>query len=70
MQLVKGASSRWMNEQFKAEFVWQEGYGAFTLGVSQKDDTIAYIQRQAETSPQAQFRRGVSGVLKEKWRGV
>ena len=36
MQLVKGASSHWMNETFKAAFGWQEGYGAFTVGVSQK----------------------------------
>jgi REP-associated tyrosine transposase len=48
MQLVKGASSHWMNEKFKTEFAWQEGYGAFTLGVSQKSDTIAYIKGQAE----------------------
>jgi putative transposase len=39
MQLVKGASSHWMNETFKTEFAWQEGYGAFTVGVSQKRDT-------------------------------
>jgi len=25
MQLVKGASSHWMNETFKTEFAWQEG---------------------------------------------
>jgi putative transposase len=30
------------------EFAWQEGYGAFTVGISQKQDTIAYIQQQAE----------------------
>ncbi len=39
MQLVKGASSHWMNETFKTEFAWQEGYGAFTVGISQKRDT-------------------------------
>src|SRR5882672_10057760 len=48
MQLVKGSSSRWMNEKHKRGFAWQEGYGAFTVGVSQKSDTIAYIQSQAE----------------------
>jgi REP element-mobilizing transposase RayT len=48
MQLAKGASSHWMNEKFKSEFAWQEGYGAFTLGISQKKDTIAYIRSQAE----------------------
>ncbi|MGA9072795.1 MAG: transposase, partial [Candidatus Sulfotelmatobacter sp.] len=48
MQLAIGASSHWMNEKFKSEFAWQEGYGAFTLGISQKKDTIAYIRSQAE----------------------
>jgi REP element-mobilizing transposase RayT len=53
VQLVKGASSRWMNEKqrnekYGCDFAWQEGYGAFTVGISQKDHTIAYIQSQAE----------------------
>jgi putative transposase len=34
VQLLKGASSRWMNETHTKGFAWQEGYGAFTLGVS------------------------------------
>jgi putative transposase len=48
MQLIKGASSHWMNEKRTQGFAWQEGYGAFTVGISQKADTIAYIQSQAE----------------------
>lgn len=48
MQLIKGASSRWLNETHTKGFAWQEGYGAFTVGISQKADTIAYIQSQAE----------------------
>ena len=48
VQLLKGASSRWMNETHGKGFSWQEGYGAFTLGVSQRSHTIDYIKRQAE----------------------
>jgi putative transposase len=48
MQLIKGASSYWMNETHQRGFAWQEGYGAFTLGISQKTDTIVYIRSQAE----------------------
>jgi putative transposase len=40
VQLLKGSSSRWMNETHTKGFSWQEGYGAFTLGVSQKTRTI------------------------------
>ena len=48
MQLIKGASSHWMNENHAQDFAWQQGYGAFTIGVSQKANTVAYIQSQAE----------------------
>ncbi len=46
MQLIKGASSHWMNAKHARNFAWQEGYGAFTVGISQKADTIAYIRSQ------------------------
>jgi putative transposase len=46
MQLVKGASSHWMNQRFKSQFAWQEGYGAFTVGISQKSGAIACIKSQ------------------------
>jgi putative transposase len=36
VQLLKGSSSRWMNETHTKGFSWQEGYGAFTMSVSQK----------------------------------
>jgi putative transposase len=48
MQLVKGASSRWMNESHSDCFAWQEGYGAFTVGISQQSQAIAYIRSQRE----------------------
>jgi REP element-mobilizing transposase RayT len=65
MQLVKGASSRWMNESFKTRFAWQEGYGAFTVGVSQKSDTIAYIQNQAEHHRKRNFEEEFLAFLKK-----
>jgi len=65
MQLVKGASSRWMNETFKTEFAWQEGYGAFTLGISQKSNTIAYIQGQAEHHRKRDFEEEFLMFLKK-----
>jgi REP element-mobilizing transposase RayT len=70
MQLIKGSSSHWMNEKCKSKFAWQEGYGAFTLGISQKADTIAYIKESSGTPPQTKFRRRVSGLLKKKWRRI
>ena len=50
VQLLKGASSRWIHETFKdmAAFGWQDGYGAFTVGLSQLPDTTRYIEGQRE----------------------
>ncbi len=50
IQLIKGNSSKWMNDNFgdTREFRWQEGYGAFSVNVSIVRDTIRYIERQAE----------------------
>jgi putative transposase len=55
VQLLKGSSSRWMNETHTKGFAWEEGYGAFTFGVSQKPRTIDYIKSQAEHSSEDEF---------------
>ena len=48
LQLLKGGSSKWMNETRDKKFAWQEGYGAFTIGISQQPHTINYINSQLE----------------------
>ncbi len=48
MQLLKGGSSKWMNDTRDTRFAWQEGYGAFTVGISQLARTVNYINSQAE----------------------
>lgn len=50
LQLLKGNSSKWIHETFPGmhSFEWQEGYGAFSIGVSAIDATKAYIQNQVE----------------------
>ncbi len=48
MQVIKACSSKWIRQRRRcpADFAWQEGYGAFTIGKSQVDATIAYINDQ------------------------
>ena len=65
MQRIKGASSRWMNERHTRHFAWQEGYGAFTVGISQRADTIAYIQSQAEHHRKRSFEEEFIAFLKK-----
>lgn len=50
IQLIKGGSSKWVHDEFPQhrDFQWQEGYGAFSIGVSQVPDTVRYIDRQKE----------------------
>src|SRR5262245_22903190 len=47
MHLKKG-TSRWLKEQSPdfARFDWQEGYGAFSISRSQRDELIAYIRKK------------------------
>ena len=55
VQLLKGGSSKWMNDSFRINFRWQEAYGAFTVGVSQAQGTVAYIHSQAEHHKKRSF---------------
>ena len=50
MQLIKGGSSLWVHETFPQHrgFAWQEGYGAFSIGISQVEPTRLYIANQEE----------------------
>src|ERR1039457_5789326 len=47
-QLLKGGSSKWMNDSGANGFAWQEGNGALSVGVSQLHATITYTNSQAE----------------------
>jgi len=48
LQIIKGSSSKWVHETFSvhAGFEWQQGYGAFSISVSDVDRTIQYIKNQ------------------------
>ncbi|HVF72430.1 MAG TPA: IS200/IS605 family transposase [Chthoniobacterales bacterium] len=61
MQLLKGNSSKWIHETFPKlrSFAWQEGYGAFSIGVSGIEETREYIHRQAEHHRTKTFREEV-----------
>ena len=66
MQLLKGNSSKWIRETFPKMhlFAWQEGYGAFSVGVSGVDRTVAYIRNQAEHHRTRSFRQEYAAMLK------
>jgi putative transposase len=47
---IKMASSKWTKTQDPSlhDFAWQHGYGAFSVGMSQKETLINYIDNQEE----------------------
>lgn len=67
MQLVKGSSSKWVHEEFSEhpQFAWQEGYGAFSIGVSQIDLTKQYIANQIEHHRTKTFQEEFLAFLKK-----
>lgn len=65
IQLIKAGSSKWMNDRpGRARFEWQEGYGVFTLGISQLKNTVAYIDRQEEHHRKTTFEEEYASFLK------
>jgi putative transposase len=65
VQLLKGGSSKWMNDSGPRGFAWQEGYRAFSFGISQRSDTIEYIRSQAEHHHKLGFEREFLAFLKK-----
>jgi REP element-mobilizing transposase RayT len=67
LQLLKGNSSKWVHETFPEHrlFEWQEGYGAFSIGISGMDDTISYIKGQPEHHRRRSFKQELKAILKK-----
>ena len=67
VQLIKGGSSKWIHDTFanQKKFAWQEGYGAFSVSVSQAPKTIAYINNQKEHHREKSFDEEFLELLKK-----
>jgi putative transposase len=67
IQLLKGNSSKWIHDTFQEHqgFEWQEGYGAFSIGVSGVADTTNYIQGQGEHHRKMTFQEELETFLKK-----
>lgn len=63
IQKIKANSSRWMHEQTGREFQWQDGYAAFSIGISQTDATVRYIERQREHHARRGFGEELARML-------
>lgn len=66
MRDVKANSAKFFNEQrwSPSRFSWQEGYGAFSYGMSQLPQVIRYIERQQEHHAKRSFAEEYELLLK------
>jgi hypothetical protein len=56
----------WINQQkwFRGNFLWQDGYGAFSYGRSQMDDVYKYILKQEEHHSKRSFKDEYTALLR------
>ena len=50
---------------YKKHFEWQEGYGAFSIGVGDVERTVNYINNQAEHHGKMDFKTEFRAFLKK-----
>ncbi len=66
MRIIKSESSRWMHDTCDTpDFQLQEGYGAFSIGQSQIQATLAYIASQPEHHRKHDFQAEFIAFLKK-----
>lgn len=67
MELLKGKSSTWVNDQrlCKGNFRWQEGYGAFSYAKSQLPNVCHYIENQELHHRKKTFREEYIELLED-----
>ena len=67
MREIKSASSRWLHETFALQsFDWQEGYGAFSIGMAQVEATLTYIAAR-ESIIRSGFSGGIHCLPEKAW---
>ena len=67
IQIIKGNSSKWMNDTFtvSSPFSWQKGYGAFSVSTSMLQTMIRYINNQGEHHRRTSFKEEYVDFLKK-----
>ena len=67
VQLLKGGSSKWLNDHYFTDrsFKWQKGYGAFSVSESKVPAVVNYIRNQKEHHKGQTFKEEYLGFLQE-----
>jgi putative transposase len=65
VQLIKGGSSKWCNQNLNTRFAWQEGYAAFSVSTSHKQSVVEYIRNQKRHHERRSFEQELIAFLKK-----
>lgn len=66
VQLIKGGSSKWFNEECPGVgFAWQKGFSVFSVSRSQATRVVAYIAGQTEHHRKRSFEEEFKAMLKK-----
>ena len=67
VEVLKTSSSKWLKTQSPslATFAWQRGYGAFSVGPSDRDSLLDYIDQQDEHHRTRTFQEEYRAFLKK-----
>jgi REP element-mobilizing transposase RayT len=64
IQVIKANSSKWINDEMGTRgFAWQKSYSAFSIGISQVDETVRYIDNQEQHHMKMQFDEELNRIL-------
>lgn len=59
---IKGSSSNYLNKISTNRFQWQNGYGVFTVGVSNLEIAINYVKNQKEHHQKATIIKALESI--------
>lgn len=61
---LKASSSKWVHQHHNPHFGWQEGYGAFSVGLSNLPQVKNYIRNQAKHHETQDYMDEYHGMLR------
>jgi len=65
MQLIKGGSSKWCNQNLQTQFAWQEGYSGVSVSPSHREAVVRYIANQEKHHQRQAFEDELLELLKK-----
>lgn len=63
VEKVKTSTSKWLKTKGVADFAWQAGYGAFSVGPAEVPRVVRYIQTQEDRHGRTDFQDELRSLL-------